>query len=120
MSIRTIFASLAAGFALAACAHADEPVRKAAGARCAADDAPAAACTMSDTVDAAGAHAIEFVIGERHVRFTGKSQTGWWSGQLDGQPAMGYEVNRGHIVFSTVDLKSNFEWWSAGSENGAR
>jgi hypothetical protein len=115
MTLRTILASLAAGLALAACAQADEPAKKLAGARCAADDAPAVACTMSDDVDAAGTPAMQFVIGERRVRFTGKSQTGWWSGQLDGQPAMGYEVNRGHIVFSTLDLKANLEWWSEGS-----
>lgn len=85
-------------------------------ARCASNDAPAVACRMSDTVAADGTHSMEFAFGTQHARFSGKSQTGWWSGQLDGQPAMGRELNRGHIVFSTVDLKTTFEWWSHGSD----
>jgi hypothetical protein len=35
-----------------------------------------------------------------------------------GQPAMGYELNRGHVVFSTVDLKNTFEWWTDGNQHG--
>jgi hypothetical protein len=73
---------------------------------------------MSDQVATDGLQTMEFVFGNNHVRFTGKSQTGWWSGQLNGQPAMGRELNRGHVVFSTSDLKTTFEWWSKGNEHG--
>ena len=87
--------------------------------QCALNDAPAVACRMTDNVDANGTHMMDFVFGTQHARFSGHSQTGWWSGQLDGRAAMGRELNRGHVVFSTVDLKTTFEWWSAGSEHGS-
>ncbi len=86
---------------------------------CSLNDAPAVACRMTDTVDANGAHSMEFVAGTQRIRFSGRSQTGWWSGQLDGRPAMGRELNRGHTVYSTVDLKTTFEWWSEGNEHGS-
>ena len=73
---------------------------------------------MSDQVGSDGSHTMEFLFGKNRVRFSGKSQTGWWSGQLDGQTAMGRELNRGHVVFSTADLKTTFEWWSEGHEHG--
>jgi hypothetical protein len=60
---------------------------------------------------------MEFVFANNRVRFTGRSQGAWWSGQLDGQPAMGFELNRGHVV-STSDLKMTFEWWSKDNEHG--
>ncbi len=85
---------------------------------CALDHAPAKPCEMSDRVGPDGTHAMTFSSAQTHTRFTGKSQTGWWSGQLNGQPAMGYELNRGHVVFSTADLKTTFEWWSEGNEHG--
>jgi hypothetical protein len=80
--------------------------------------ATAVPCQMTDRVGADELHNLEFVFGNNHVRFTGMAQTGWWSGQLDGQPAMGHELNRGHVVFSTLDLKTTFEWWSEGHEHG--
>lgn len=117
MALRSlIFALLAAGICGAAHADDDAVVQN---VQCARDSAPAQACRFSDRVGADGTHTMEFRIGEQRVRFVGKSQTGWWSGQLDGRPAMGYELNRGHTVYSTADLKNTFEWWSAGSEHGS-
>jgi hypothetical protein len=86
---------------------------------CSLNYAKAAPCRMSNRVAADGVHHIEFVFGERRVSFTGTSQTGWWSGKLDGQPAMGRELNRGHVMYSTVDLQTTFEWWSEGNEHGS-
>lgn len=86
---------------------------------CALDHAPAKPCEMSDRVEADGTHTMTFVSAQTRTRFIGKSQSGWWSGQLNGQPAMGYELNRGHVVFSTADLKTTFEWWSERNEHGA-
>ncbi|MEP7042204.1 MAG: hypothetical protein ABI843_04035 [Dokdonella sp.] len=80
--------------------------------------APAVICSMQDKVAADGTHSMEFVFGAQRARFNGRSQTGWWSGQLDGQPAMGRELNRGHMIFSTLDLQTTFEWWSDGNEHG--
>lgn len=87
--------------------------------QCARDEARAATCTMRDQVGADGTHHIAFVSGKTTTRFVGKAQSGWWSGTLDGRPAMGYERNRGHVVFSTTDLAHTFSWWSPGSEHGA-
>jgi len=109
-------------FAAAACAgigHAEDTAQAGEPVHCALNDAPAVACRMTDQVDANGTHRMEFVFGSQRARFSGHSQTGWWSGQLDGQPAMGRELNRGHVVFSTVDLATTFEWWSEGSEHGS-
>lgn len=86
---------------------------------CVFDYAPAQPCTMRDHVEPDGTHVMTFVSADARTRFTGRSQTGWWSGELDGRPAMGYELNRGHIVFSTVDLETTLEWWSEGNEHGA-
>lgn len=117
-----ILACLFGAAAAAACvAHADVVRTDAvtASVQCSLDDAAAVACRMSDSVAADGTHTMEFAFGEKRVRFVGKSQTGWWSGQLDGRPAMGRELNRGHTVYSTTDLKTAFEWWSEGNEHGA-
>lgn len=80
--------------------------------KCEIDYAPAVACRLSDTVAADGTHTMVFDAGGRKVEFVGKSQTGWWSGKLDGRPAMGREIDRSHIMFSTVDLQFAFEWRS--------
>jgi len=85
---------------------------------CSLNYAEAAACKMKDRIGSDGVHNMEFVFGEHRLVFVGKSQTGWWSGKLDGQPAMGRELNRGHVMYSTADLKTAFEWWSEGSEHG--
>lgn len=103
------------GLATPACSG--EPV--VVSVHCALDGAPAKPCEMSDRVEADGTHNMSFVSGQARTRFVGKSQSGWWSGRLNGQPAMGYERNRGHVVFSTMDLESTFTWWSEGHEHGA-
>lgn len=87
-------------------------------AYCSLDMAPAVPCSVTDTVDADYVHAMRFEFPGHVVRFEGKSQTGWWSGKLDGKPAMGYELNRGHTVYSTVDLGTRFEWWTPGMQHG--
>lgn len=117
MTMRSlIFVLLAAGGCASVQADAAAVVQQ---VQCSRDSAPAAACRLSDRVGKDGTHSMEFVVGEQRVRFVGKSQTGWWSGKLDGRPAMGYELNRGHTVYSTADLKTTFEWWSEGSEHGS-
>ncbi|MGH9381450.1 MAG: hypothetical protein ACRD2Z_12655 [Thermoanaerobaculia bacterium] len=87
--------------------------------QCVVDYAPAQSCTLRDRVEPDGTHVMTFVTADARTRFTGKSQSGWWSGRLNGRPAMGYELNRGHIVYSTIDLTMTFEWWSAGHEHGS-
>lgn len=87
--------------------------------QCSLNQAPAVDCQMSDEVRPDGNHDMQFVFGGKRVRFSGKAQTGWWSGELDGDPAMGFERNRGHTTYSTTDLKTSFEWWSKGSEHGS-
>jgi hypothetical protein len=118
MTSKTFFAlALLAlgGFAASACSS--EPV--VVSVHCTLDYAPAKPCKMTDRVNADGTHDMTFVSGKTRTRFVGKSQSGWWSGQLNGRPAMGYERNRGHVVFSTTDLKTTFAWWSEGNEHGA-
>jgi hypothetical protein len=118
MSMRSFVLVLLASGACAGAQADDEAVVQ--QVRCARDYAPAQACRFSDRVGADGTHTMEFSFGDQRVRFVGRSQTGWWSGRLDGQPAMGYEIDRGHTVYSTVDLKTAFEWWSDGGNPGAR
>lgn len=109
-------------FAVAAVALAVLPAHAGAATteavQCALDQAEAVACTLSDTVDQDGLHHMAFTAGNRETAFVGRSQSGWWSGTLDGKPAMGYELNRGHVVFSTTDLRTRFEWWSRGHRHG--
>jgi hypothetical protein len=71
-------------------------------------------CTLNDVVDQGG-HRMSFVSGRLRATFVGRGNSGWWSGQLNGKPAMGYEVNRGHTVYSSLDLQERFEWWSRGA-----
>lgn len=94
-------------------AFAAEPVR------CSWDDGPARSCTYTDTVQADGTHRMLFSAGGKPTVFVGKPQTGWWSGRLNGKPAMGYERNRGNIVFSTTDLSHRFAWWYPTEEHGS-
>ena len=56
--------------------------------------------------------------GGEHV-FKGRRQDGWWSGTLNGAPAMAYELNRGHVVFASTDLGARWEYWTAGNEHGS-
>jgi len=102
--------------AIATAAYGATPVTQ--PGHCSSNYTEAVACRLSDVVGDDETHTLEFTFGNTRVRFVGKSQTGWWSGKLDGQPAMGYELNRGHVVFSTIDLKTTFEWWTEGSQHG--
>jgi hypothetical protein len=86
--------------------------------RCSFDNGPAKACLMTDVVGRAGVHRMTFVAGTKRATFVGRSQTGWWSGMLNGKPAMGFERNRGHVVYSTTDLSTFFAWWSPGNQHG--
>lgn len=86
--------------------------------RCSIDHAPDRACTISDTVED-GVHYMDFHLDDgRRMTFVGRSQTGWWTGTLNGQPAMGYERNRGNVIFSTFDLQFTFAWWHPDREHG--
>lgn len=87
--------------------------------RCSRDDGPAKPCTYTDTVRPDGSHRMVFSGGPGPTIFIGKPQTGWWSGKLNGKPAMGYERNRGNIVFATTDLSSRFAWWYPTEEHGS-
>jgi len=82
---------------------------------CVFGDAPKpTSCILQDVVDQGG-HRMSFVSGRLRATFVGRGNSGWWSGSLNGKPAMGYEVNRGHTVYSSLDLRERFEWWSPGS-----
>ena len=37
------------------------------------------------------------------------AQSGWHKLSINGTPAMGYEIDRTHLVASTLDLKQSFE-----------
>ena len=87
--------------------------------RCSIDYAPDRACQMSDTVAGSGVHRMVFRQGNRTLVFVGRSNTGWWAGKLDGRPAMGYERNRGNVVFSTYDLRTTLSWWYPRQEHGS-
>ena len=85
---------------------------------CAADDQEPAPCRFQDSVGRDDTHTMMFErAGARHT-FMAKEQTEWWSGTLDGSPAMGVELNRGHMKISTTDLAHRFEWWYPGDEHG--
>lgn len=109
--IRPTLSILAAAISLSASAQESQQ------ARCAIDYAPDRPCTMTDTVKD-GIHRMTFRFDGREVTFVGRSQTGWWTGELDGRPAMGFERNRGHAIFSTTDLTTVFAWWYPGQEHG--
>ncbi len=99
---------------LAAPAAAQTPER----VRCVVDHGPAQDCRVTFST-AAGVRTLRFDLANgRRVTFVGRAQTGWWSGRLDGRPAMGFERNRGYVVFSTTDLGRTFEWFYPGSQHG--
>ena len=76
------------------------------------------ACRATADASPDGTVTVVYRATGRQAVFRGRSQSGWWSGTLNGAPAMGYELNRGHIVYSTRDLKGVFEHWSAGMQHG--
>ncbi len=85
--------------------------------RCSLNYAPDRACMMTDRV-VGDTHRMAFVAGNTRVTFVGRKQTGWWAGRLNGKPAMGYERNRGNIVFSSYDLSTSFSWWYPANAHG--
>ena len=86
--------------------------------RCALGAQPARTCSMKDTASTGGAHTMVFTGAGPRLTFVGKRQNGWWSGKLNGKPAMGYERNRGNVVMATYDQSVSFSWWYPGSEHG--
>lgn len=85
---------------------------------CFADDQEPAPCRFRDSIRDHHTHVMVFVGGAAQHIFVAKEQTEWWSGTLDGSPAMGIELNRGHMKISTVDLMHRFEWWYPNDEHG--
>lgn len=63
---------------------------------------------------------VRFALAGRTLEFVGHRQGPWWSGTLNGIPAAGYELNRGHVVYATADLQieTRFEWWARGNQHG--
>jgi hypothetical protein len=86
--------------------------------RCSLNDGPERACVFTDQVGRGGAHRMSFTGPGIRVTFVGRGNSGWWSGQLNGKPAMGFERNRGNTVFSTSDLGTHFAWWYPRSAHG--
>lgn len=109
-----VFLALAAVVALAGPAAAQSTA-----VRCSIDYAPERACRLADTASANGMHRMVFRSGARTLVFVGRQQTGWWTGRLDGRPAMAYERNRGNVVLSTYDLKTTFTWSYPGQAHGS-
>lgn len=88
-------------------------------ATCIFDVAPPEPCTIDVRVDADGTTRLEATgSGGRRARFAGRRADGWWSGTLDGAPAMGYERNRGNVAFATQALDRSFQYWTAGNAHG--
>jgi hypothetical protein len=83
-----------------------------------ADSARATPCRYRGQVARDGRTRVVWTAGARRVVFEGKRQDGWWSGALDGRPAMGFERNRGHVVLSATDLSTGFSFWFPGMEHG--
>src|SRR5688500_2895466 len=46
---------------------------------------------------------------DRVITFVGESGPRWWFGKLNGKPGTGYNINRRHHDFSTIDRKLQFE-----------
>ena len=110
---RMIGALVALGLAASAAASATTE-----HVRCAIDDGPDFPCHMADTVLPDGSHHLIFTGGTRRIEFSGRSQTRWWSGRLNGAAAMGYERNRGNVVLASLDLRMRFAWWYPTDAHG--
>jgi hypothetical protein len=100
--------------ALAAAAPVDER------ATCVFDTAPPEPCTITFNATADGGTELRAKAtgSDRETMFVGRRQSGWWSGKLDGAEAMGYELNRGNVIFSTRALDRTFQYYTAGGEHG--
>jgi hypothetical protein len=86
--------------------------------RCSLNDGPERACVLIDRASRGGGHRMTFTGPGIRVTFVGRANSGWWAGQLNGKPAMGFERNRGNTVFSTSDLGTRFAWWYPRSAHG--
>lgn len=97
----------------AAASAASEP------ATCVFDVAAPEPCTVSFDVrgDVTELRA-QATSSDRKAIFVGQRQSGWWSGTLDGEAAMGYELNRANVTFSTRALRRTFQYYTAGGEHG--
>ncbi|TGX52220.1 hypothetical protein E5A73_15575 [Sphingomonas gei] len=87
--------------------------------RCSLNDGPERACLFTDQAGRNGAHRMTFTGPGIRVIFVGRANSGWWSGQLNGKTAMGFERNRGNTVFSTADLGTRFAWWYPSNAHGS-
>lgn len=58
--------------------------------------------------------------GGKVTRFVGVGgeAVNWWVGSLNGKKAVGYSLNRAHIVFTTLDGSQEFEAWGEAMEHG--
>lgn len=88
--------------------RADEPAKW--PGFCSLDAGQPKPCSISDRVTADGQHDLRFSFDGITARFLGRNAGAWWSGKLNGRPAMGYERHRGYTIFSATDLKATFEW----------
>ena len=87
---------------------------------CRSNAAAPQVCRMEIKTEAGEANmTLLFTLASGTVRFKGQHQSAWWSGQLNDKPAMGYELNRGHTIYSTSDLSATFEWWYGDMEHGS-
>ncbi len=85
MSWKLLAVSLSLG--LAACTAMADETRP--SGRCEINDSKPDVCRMSDTVAADGTHTMVFITGQQRIEFVGRSQTGWWSGKLEGEAGDG-------------------------------
>lgn len=116
----------ATGPSNAPAAQQDAATRNAAGAGnpastlyCKSGAAPPQVCRMEiKTEPGEAAMTLVFTFDSGSVRFKGQHQSAWWSGRLNDKPAMGYELNRGHTIYSTSDLSTTFEWWYGDMQHG--
>lgn len=88
-------------------------------ATCVFDTAAPEPCVVTFSVGKDGATTLRArAKGGHRTVFVGKRGSGWWSGTLDGAPAMGYELNRGNVTFSARTLNRSFQYWTRGNEHG--
>jgi hypothetical protein len=85
---------------------------------CVVNASEARPCFTRFTTDVRGVRTVRMAIGKTEYIFIGRAKNGWWSGRLNGKPAMGYELNRANVKFSTSDLTLSVQYYYTGFENG--